>query len=175
MSTAGWFDSSSNGGQEMSRSPNDKRPSREKTFLDVAAVLALQGTCSRAQVGCVIVVAGRIVATGWNGALPGARHCDHSMQVTEEGKIQGEVDRLVEGDTEFGHCSNAIHAEMNAIAQAASSGVSIAGATAYTTHAPCRPCYQMLRASGVELVVYRAAYRVHPLVATSVHVRSERT
>jgi dCMP deaminase len=133
------------------------RPSRESLFLDISDSLARMGTCSRKGVGCVVVVSGRIVATGWNGALPGARHCDHT-----DG-----------GDMENGHCSNAIHAEANAVAQAASTAVSLAGGTAYTSVTPCRHCYQLLRASGVSKIIYRGDYRMHPLVEASGVVRRE--
>lgn len=137
------------------------RPTRERLFLDIADSLARMGTCSRKGVGAVIVVNGRIVATGWNGALPGERHCDHSV-----------VDNVV-GDMEGGHCSNALHAEANAVAQAASSGVSIAGGVAYTSVTPCRHCYQLLRASGVVAIIYRGEYRMHPTVEASGVVRRE--
>ena len=133
------------------------RPTRERLFLDIADSLARMGTCSRKGVGAVITVRGRIVATGWNGALPSERHCDHA-----DG-----------GDMENGHCSNALHAEANAVAQAASSGVSIAGGVAYVSVTPCRHCYQLLRASGVVSIVYRGDYRMHPIVAASGIVRQE--
>ncbi len=165
------------------------RPNWEQYFLSLAAVVATRSSCTRASVGCVVVDADRrIVSTGYNGAIPGARHCDHSQieaEVHEEGWWQRvDVDEYGDkhyiqtstghhGDMEDGHCSNALHAEMNAIAHAASAGVSLKGATAYVTHAPCRPCYQMMRAAGIELIVYRTAYRLHPLVAESVHVRKE--
>ncbi len=153
------------------------RPSPETTFLDAAEVFARRGTCSRAQVGCVIVDEHqRVVATGYNGALPGARHCSHVEETvdTYDGATLVHVERTGKyTDMEHGHCSNALHAEANAIAHAAAAGVALRGATAYVTHAPCRPCYQLLRAAGVVGIVYRSAYRVHPLVAASPYVRKE--
>lgn len=73
---------------------------------------------------------------------------------------------------EHGHCSNALHAEVNAIANATASGRKIHAA--YITHAPCRPCYQLLRAAGVEDIVYKGDYRLHPMVEKSPYVRKAR-
>lgn len=116
------------------------RPSREKTFMDVASVFARRSTCSRAQVGAVIVKDNHILAHGYNGTPPGLPHCVHQ-------------------DDE--PCEQAIHAEANAIAYAARVGVNVAGGTLYTTHEPCLRCAQLIIAAGITKVVFDQHYRQH--------------
>jgi dCMP deaminase len=153
------------------------RPSPETIFLDVAETLARRSTCSRGQVGCVITKDNRIIATGYNGALPGARHCDHSIKGYVEDlhgnpeKVSYTVSRPIEGDVENGTCSNALHAELNAVANAARFGVALEGAIAYVSHRPCRACYRTLRAAGVDLIIHRHDY--HRGVAPTPFVKKE--
>ena len=123
-----------------------KRESWNSYFLRLARHAATRATCNRGSVGCVIVDAQRrVLATGYNGALPGLPHCH------EEGC-----------DMHEGHCVRTIHAEANAIASAAARGTTLAGqkVTAYVTHFPCLRCAYLLQAAGVENVVYLEAYRV---------------
>jgi dCMP deaminase len=119
------------------------RPSWDEYFLNIALEVAKRSTCDRANVGAVLVRDKRILTTGFNGSPSGLAHCDH------EGHL------LVEG-----HCVRTIHAETNAIIQAALHGVSTKGATCYVTHFPCINCAKSLINAGVERVVYVNNYRV---------------
>src|SRR5210317_1196415 len=100
--------------------------------MSVARLAAARSTCKRASVGCVIVASNQILATGYNGSASGRSHC------TDEGCY-------MDGD----HCIRTIHAEVNAIGQAAKKGVSINGASAYVTHTPCMACCKALAAAGI--------------------------
>lgn len=118
------------------------RPSWDEYFMMMAKdVVASRATCPRRQVGAVLVRDKRIITTGYNGSPSGMPHC------TDVGC------RLHEG-----HCIRAIHAEQNAIVQAALYGVSTKGATCYVTAAPCVTCANLLVAAGVVRVVYGEEY-----------------
>jgi len=120
----------------------EKRPSWDEYFMMMAKdVVAKRATCPRRQVGAVLVRDKRIITTGYNGSPSGMPHC------TEVGC------RLHEG-----HCIRAIHAEQNAIVQAALYGVSTRGATCYVTAAPCVTCANLLVAAGIVRVVYGEEY-----------------
>lgn len=121
------------------------RPSWDEYFLKIAADVAERSTCDRAHVGAVLVRDKRILTTGFNGSPAGQAHCD------EVGHL------LVEG-----HCVRTIHAETNAIIQAALHGVSTKGATCYVTHFPCIICTKTLLNAGIVRVVYRDDYRIDP-------------
>lgn len=119
-----------------------KRPSWDAYFMMMAKdVVATRATCPRRQVGCVLVRDKRIITTGYNGSPSGMPHC------TDVGCRMHE-----------GHCVRAIHAEQNAIAQAALHGVSTQGATCYVTAAPCVNCANLLVAAGIVRVVYLEEY-----------------
>lgn len=109
--------------------------------MDVAFVVAQRSTCDRAHVGAVLVRERRILTTGYNGAPAGLPHCD-------------EVGHLMVD----GHCVRTLHAEQNAVIQAALHGISTQGATAYVTHQPCLTCSKMLINAGVQRVVYAGNY-----------------
>ena len=113
------------------------------------------GTCERAKVGAVIVKEGRCISWGYNGAPPGLPHCDERHGWPE-----------VEDVSWYG-CKNAIHAEENAIAFAARQGISVAGATLYTTVAPCYGCAGLIIASGICEVIARRPYEGHKREGTS--------
>lgn len=119
----------------------DRRPSWDEYFLEVAQVVATRSTCDRAHVGCVIVKERRILTTGYNGAPAGLPHCD-------------EVGHLMDN----GHCIRTLHAEQNALIQAALHGISTQGATAYITHQPCFHCAKMLINAGIRRVVHGGIY-----------------
>lgn len=125
------------------------RPSRDETFMEIAHTVAKRGTCSRAQVGAVIVRDGRIVSIGYNGAPAGQPHCDHYPQ-------SGAMDH----DTYDGSCTIAIHAEMNAIIWGARAGVPIDSCTMYATHSTCATCAVAVVASGIKEFVYDGDYRL---------------
>ena len=109
--------------------------------MDIAFVVAQRSTCDRAHVGAVLVRDRRILTTGYNGAPAGLPHCD-------------EVGHLMLD----GHCVRTLHAEQNAIIQAALHGIGTQGATAYVTHQPCLTCSKMLINAGVQRVVYAGNY-----------------
>lgn len=120
------------------------RPSWDHYFLNIALMVSARSTCPRARVGAILVQGHRIVATGYNGAAAGQEHC------SRVGCVLDKDDR---------HCERAIHAETNAIAQAAQFGVSIEGATLYfydsrgRSASSCVKCSQFMKASGIHKVV----------------------
>lgn len=114
-----------------------QRPSWDEYFLSIAREVATRSTCERRHVGAVIVRDKRILTTGYNGSPPGQKHC------TEVGCL-----------LEDGRCIRTLHAEQNAIAQAALHGVHTKGATIYTTCRPCHVCARMIVGSGIVRVVF---------------------
>lgn len=118
-----------------------ERPSWDTYFMDIAFTVAQRSTCNRANVGAVTVRDRRMLTTGYNGAPAGIAHCD-------------EVGHLMID----GHCLRALHAEQNAIIQAAMHGVTVQGATIYVTHQPCINCAKMIINAGIERVVYAGNY-----------------
>jgi dCMP deaminase len=118
------------------------RPSWDAYFCAITRAVATRATCSRKAVGAVLVKNKLILATGYNGAPAGLRHCDHS----------GGADLL------NGHCARSTHAEQNAIVQAARHGISVDGATLYCTNNPCLNCTKLLINAGVVRVVYEETY-----------------
>ena len=118
------------------------RPDWDTYFLGFASAAAERSTCDRKHVGAVIVVERQVVATGYNGAVRGVAHCD-------------EVGHDIVG----GHCVRTIHAELNAVAQAARRGAAIAGGYIYTTASPCWDCFRVLVNAGIQTFVYGEAYR----------------
>jgi dCMP deaminase len=126
-----------------------KRPSWDSYFLEIAAVIAGRSTCLRRKVGAVLVKDKRLLTTGYNGAPAGLEHCLEIGCLRQEKKIpSGERHELCRG----------LHAEQNAIIQAALHGVSIKGADLYCTHHPCSLCSKMLINSGVERVILKEGY-----------------
>lgn len=117
------------------------RPSWDEYFAELAQVVAKRSTCNRRSVGAVLVRDKRILTTGYNGSPPGLPHC------TDAGCL------MVEG-----HCVRAIHAEQNAIVQAALHGIDLRGATCYVTSSPCVHCAKMLIAAGITRIVYLDSY-----------------
>lgn len=110
--------------------------------MNIAHVVATRSTCSRKHVGTVIVRDRTILSTGYNGSIRGTPHCD------EVGHMM--VD---------GHCVRTIHAEMNAIIQAAKNGTSIDGATFYVTASPCWNCFKAIANAGIRKIVFGEFYR----------------
>ena len=125
------------------------RPTLDEYFMEIAKVVATRSTCLRQKVGAVIVKDKRILATGYNGAPSGLPHCLDIGCLREQLKVpSGERQELCRG----------VHAEQNAIIQAAVHGVSIAGGTLYTTHQPCIACAKMIINAGIKRVVYGRRY-----------------
>lgn len=111
-------------------------------FMKIALVVAERATCDRKHVGAVIVKNNRLLASGYNGSISGRPHCDdvgHEMQ--------------------DGHCVRTVHAEANAIAQAAKFGISIDGADIYVTSSPCWNCFKLIANSGIKRIFYHEFYR----------------
>ncbi len=125
------------------------RPSWETYFMDIATLVAKRSTCLRRSVGAVIVKDKRILSTGYNGAPSGLKHCLDIGCLREQLSIpSGERHELCRG----------IHAEQNAIIQAAFHGVSIKGATLFCTNQPCSICTKMIINAGIKKVYYRSGY-----------------
>jgi dCMP deaminase len=125
------------------------RPSWDDYFLEIAVLVATRSTCLRRSVGAVIVKDKRILTTGYNGAPSGLAHCEEVGCIREQRKIpSGERHELCRG----------LHAEQNAILQAALYGVPIAGATLYCTTHPCVACAKMIINAGMKEVVIAASY-----------------
>jgi dCMP deaminase len=118
------------------------RSSWDQYFMDIAKQVATRATCDRKHVGAVVVRDRTILSTGYNGSIRGMPHCD-------------EVGHMMES----GHCVATVHAEANAILQAAKNGVRIEGATLYTTASPCWPCFKLIANSGCVRIVYGEFYR----------------
>src|SRR5512147_3152859 len=125
------------------------RPSKDEYFMEIAGVVAKRSTCLRIHVGAVIVKGGQILSTGYNGAPHGFEHC------LDIGCIR-EKENVAHG-TRHELC-RAVHAEQNAIIQAAIHGVSIEGATVYCTHQPCILCTKMIINCKIKRVVYLNEY-----------------
>ena len=125
-----------------------QRPSWDEYFMATAKLIASRSNCERLHVGCVIVTAGdrknRLVAAGYNGFLPGTPHVSRVRDDHEQATV---------------------HAEQNAIADAARRGSSVDGCTAYVTHFPCINCAKILAAAGIAEIIYHEDYVNDPLVA----------
>ena len=118
------------------------RPTWDEYFIEITLDVAKRSTCNRAQVGAIIVKEKRILTTGYNGAPRGLPHClDAGCEIMD------------------GHCVRTLHAEQNAIIQAALHGVSVEGGTIYTTHQPCHTCAKMIINAGLTRVVYVGEYQ----------------
>ncbi len=128
----------------------NKRLTWDDYFMEVANAISKRSTCDRGRSGCVIARDKQIIVTGYVGSPTGFSHCDdvgHQMK-----KITHENGETTE------HCMRTVHAEQNAICQAAKRGVSISGATIYTRMTPCRTCAMLLINCGVKRVVCERKY-----------------
>ncbi len=111
-------------------------------FMNIARQVATRSTCSRKNVGAIIVRDKTILSTGYNGSIRSLPHCDE-----------------IGHDLEGGHCVATIHAEANAILQAAKNGVMIDGADIYTTASPCWNCFKLIANAGIQAIYYGEFYR----------------
>ncbi len=126
-----------------------KRPSWEQYFMGIAIVVSGRSTCLRRQVGSIIVKDRRILTTGYNGAPKGLAHCtDVGCLRDAYGAESGHLHEFCRG----------LHAEQNAIIQAALYGVQLEGGELYSTHQPCVLCTKMLISSGIKAIYYREPY-----------------
>lgn len=127
----------------------ENRPSWEAYFMDIAALVAKRSTCLRRAVGAAVVKNKQILATGYNGAPTGVRHCIEVGCLRQQMNVaSGERHELCRG----------IHAEQNAIIQAAFHGVSIKGASLFCTNLPCSICAKMIINAGIKKIYYKDGY-----------------
>lgn len=117
--------------------------------MAITAQVAERATCTRRKIGAVLVKDKRILATGYNGAPSGLPHCDVAGCLREQ--------RAIPSGTQHELCRG-IHAEQNAVIQAARHGTAIDGSTVYCTHQPCVLCAKILINAGVQRIVYRESY-----------------
>ncbi len=111
-------------------------------FMNIATEVATRSTCDRKHVGAVIVRDKTILSTGYNGSVRGLPHCDDAGHMMEDG-----------------HCVATIHAEANAIIQAAKNGVRVDGADIYITASPCWNCFKIVANAGIKSIYYGEFYR----------------
>ena len=132
-----------------------KRPSWDEYFLEIAKLVGSRGTCDRGRNGAVIVKNKRIITTGYVGAPVGMPHCD------EVGHLMSDV--VNPDGTISKHCVRTLHAEQNAIIQAALHGISTEGATLYVKFEPCFTCAKMIINAGIKRVVCQKKYHAADL------------
>ena len=119
-----------------------KRADWHQYFMGIAKQVATRSTCDRKHVGAVVVRQRTILSTGYNGSIRGMPHCDD-----------------VGHDLENDHCVATVHAEANAIIQAAKNGVQVDGGQLYTTASPCWNCFKLIANSGIRQIYYGEFYR----------------
>ena len=128
-----------------------ERPSWDEYFLQLSDIVASRATCDRGKSGCVIVKDKRVLATGYVGSPSGLPHCDDAGHLIR--KVTYE-----DGETKQ-HCVRTIHAEQNALAQAAKYGIALKDATLYCKMEPCRVCAMLIISVGISRVVCRKQYQ----------------
>lgn len=133
---------------EIQTSP--KRAHWDEYFMRIAIQAATRSTCDRKHVGAVIVRDKTILSTGYNGSIRGLPHCD-------------DVGHMMEN----GHCIATVHAEANAIIQAAKNGTAIEGADIYVTASPCWNCFKLIANSGIKRIFYLEFYRDERILTTA--------
>ena len=126
----------------MKKKQQSKRAGWDEYFMNIAAVVSSRSTCDRKFVGAVIVRDKTILSTGYNGSI---RKLDHCSQ----------IGHMIEND----HCVATIHAEANAIIQAAKNGVCIDSGTIYTTASPCWNCFKLIANAGIRRICFGEFYR----------------
>jgi len=122
------------------------RPPWDDYFMKIAEDVALRSTCDRLSVGAVLVKEKHIVSTGYNGSPAGLEHCDDVGHLMVEG-----------------HCVRTVHAEVNAIIQAAVFGLATRDAVCYVTHFPCLNSTKMLINARISKLIYKNSYRIDPI------------
>jgi dCMP deaminase len=127
-----------------------KRASWDEYFMGIAREVATRSTCDRKHVGAVIVRDKMILTTGYNGSIRGLPHCDDEGHMMEDG-----------------HCVRTVHAEANAIAQAARSGVRLDAGDIYVSASPCFGCFKLIANAGLRRIVFGEFYRDQRIFALS--------
>ena len=132
-----------------------ERASWDDYFMSIAQVVATRSTCPRKYVGAVLVKNRTILSTGYNGSIRGMPHCSDVGHMMEDG-----------------HCVATIHAESNAILQAAKNGVMIDGSACYVTASPCWSCFKQLANAGITRICFGEFYRDERIfeVAKQIHI-----
>lgn len=118
------------------------RASWDEYFMAIASQVATRSTCSRKHVGAVIERDKIILATGYNGSLRGLDHCDDVGHLMEDG-----------------HCVRTVHAEANALVQAARNGVRVGQSSIYVTASPCFNCFKLIANAGISRIIFGEFYR----------------
>jgi dCMP deaminase len=126
----------------------EQRPSWDAYFMQIAHLVKTRATCPRRSVGALLVRDKRILATGYNGAPRGVAHCPEGGPEYDWPK----------GCMRAGHCIRSLHAEQNALLQAAMIGVPCEGSTMYVTCQPCNACAKMIINAGITRVIYEGDY-----------------
>jgi len=122
-----------------------QRPTWDEYFIKIMDMVGSRGSCDRGRAGCVITRENRIIATGYAGSPAGLPHCD---------EVGHEMHTIIHEDgLQTRHCIRTIHAEQNAICEAARMGTSINGATLYCKMTPCYTCAKMIINAGIKRVV----------------------
>ena len=150
--TVGTFDGVHRGHYDLLSRVATRARERERTmadrvewnhyFMNIASEVARRATCPRKHVGAVIVRDRTVLSTGYNGSIRGLPHCEDSGCVMEDG-----------------HCITTVHAEANAILQAAKNGVGVDGGELYTTASPCWNCFKLIANAGIKRIYYGEFYR----------------
>ena len=142
--------------KKQSPKQNPKRVDWDTYFMNIAKVAASRSTCDRKFVGAVIVRDKTILSTGYNGSIRKLEHCFEAGHMMENG-----------------HCVATIHAEANAIIQAAKNGVCIDGAALYTTASPCWNCFKLIANSGLKRICFGEFYRDHRIFEVAKKLKIE--
>lgn len=116
------------------------QPTRETTYIEVAKLISQRGTCGRMKVGCIITKNNRIISSGYNGPLSSESPCEMNCNTLEA-------------------CEHSVHAEENAIMNAAQLGINLFMTTLYCTHSPCVKCARQIVQAGISKIVYLETYR----------------
>jgi len=144
---------------DLNHTNEPTRPSWDEYFMDIAHMCARRTTCRRRQIGAVLVKGTRLLATGYNGVPTGIEHClDRGCLREQLGIPSGQQHELCRG----------LHAEQNALIQAARNGISIDGASVYCTAQPCVLCAKMLINAGITEIIYDLEYP-DPLALEMLH------
>jgi len=130
------------------------RVSWDRYFMNLAVQAATRSTCPRKHVGAVIVRDKSILSTGYNGSIRGAPHCDEAGCLMDNG-----------------HCVRTVHAEANALVQAARNGVRLESAHIYVTASPCFNCFKLIANAGLSTVYYGEFYRDEKVLAFADELR----
>ena len=128
------------------------RPTWDQYFMEIMDTVSKRATCNRGRSGCVIAKNNQVLVTGYVGSPSGMPHCD------EVGHQMKKVIHVDEDNQVTEHCVRTVHAEQNAICQAAKNGISIVGATLYCRMTPCRVCSMLLINCGIIRVVCERKY-----------------